>query len=188
MKRVLLILLSLSLCGCAMSYVKMRGVSAGDTLYARSNLTVRGDTIFWHNMSALKEIIPVGTEIKIVKFSESEITFTIPGDDKKYRLVAETGYYDKFFVKNKQDIGLDKISPAVMEEIKRSKISNGMTKSEVLIAKGCPAYIAWGEKSMRHSLEDVMDSNTWYYNLNVRARECLVRFDKNNRVSDIESY
>ncbi len=188
MKKLLFVLLCFSLCGCATSFVKMSGVSIGDTLYARSNLLVKGDTAYWHNMSALKEVIPAGTEIKILDFSRNEIIFTISGRGKKYRLVAETGYYDKFFVKNKQDVGLEKIAANVMEEIRKRKVSKGMTKNEVLISKGCPAYIDWGEKSLRHPLQDLMDSNTWYYNVDARERECLVKFDENNRVSEIIKY
>ena len=187
MKKVFLILLCLSFWGCSTPFVKMSGVSIGDTLYARSNLLVKGDIVYWHNMSVLKEVISVGTEIKVLNFSNTEIVFSIPGRDKKYRILVETGYYDKFFVKNKQDIGLDKISPSVMEEIKKRKVSKGMTKNEALISKGCPSFIDLGEKSLRHPLQDLMDSDTWYYNANARGLECLVKFE-NNHVSEITRY
>lgn len=187
MKRILFILACVCLCGCATPFAKMEGVSVGDTLYARSNLMVKGDTVFWHNMSGLKNMIPAGTEIKVLKFSGKAVIFSIPGKDKKYRLLAETEKYDKYFVKNKQDIGLEKISPDIMEKIKLKEISKGMTKNEVLISKGCPAYIDWREKSLRHSLEDIMKSDAWYYHINSRDHDCSVKF-KDGVVDSIGKY
>lgn len=187
MKRILSILACVCICGCATPLKKMEGVSAGDILYARSNLMVKGDTIFWHNMSGFKNMIPAGTEIDVSNFSRKAIVFSIPGKNKKYRLLAETGNYDKYFVKNKQDIGLEKISSDIMEKIKLKEISKGMTKDEVYISKGCPAYIAWGKESLRNSLKDIMSSDTWYYHKNSRVHDCSVQF-KDGIVDSIGKY
>lgn len=187
MKKILFILACIFLCGCATPLNKMKGVTVGDLLYARSNLAVSGDTIFWHNMSGLKKIVPVGTEVKIINFSGKAIIFSIPGKEDKYRLLTDTVNYDKYFVKNRKDIGLERISSDTMKKINLRYISEGMTKEEVYIAKGCPAYIAWGEESLRHSMEDVMTSDAWYYHRDSRRHDCSVKF-KNGVVYSIGQY
>ncbi len=187
MKRILFVLICICLCGCATPLKKMEGVSSGDTLYARSNLMVKGDTIFWHNMSGFKDMIPAGTEIKVSQFSGKAVIFSVPEKGKSYRLLAETGYYDKYFVKNKQNIGFDRISSDILGKIKNKEIAKGMTKEEVFIAKGCPAYIGWGEESMRRNLEDIMKSDTWYYMRDSRRHECSVKF-KNGVVDSIGQF
>ncbi len=176
MRAIALMLVCISLCGCATPLRKMEGVAAGDTLYTRSNLMAKGDTIFWHNMSGLKHMVPAGTEVKVLNFSKKAIVFSVPGGKEKYRLLTETGNYNKYLVKNRQEIGLEKIPGEVMKKIKNREIAKGMTKEEVYIAKGCPAYIGWGEESLVRSLEDIMDSNTWYYHINSRNHDCSVKF------------
>lgn len=185
MKKLFIFLLCLSFCGCSAPFVKMKGVKINDNLYARSNLLVKGDTIYYHNMRILKKFIPVGTEIKVLNFSDHVLVFSETGTDKKYRLLAETGYYDKYFVKNKQDIGLDKMPSSVLENVMNMKVIKGMNKEEVLASYGCPAYIGWGDESLRHSLKELLASDTWYYNFNTRNEDCLVTF-KNGVVETVE--
>ena len=187
MKKILGFLICLCLCGCATPFIKASDVKIGNTLFTRSNLLVKGDTIYYHNMRILKKVIPVGTEVKVLNFSNHVLVFSQVDTNKMYRLLAETGYYDKYFVKNKEDIGLDKMSPSVLEDVKNMKLEKGMTKEEVLASYGCPAYIGWGDESLRHSVTEVLNSNTWYYNVNSRKRDCLVRF-KNGAVETIEQY
>lgn len=187
MRKLLLVLMCLCFCGCSTPFVKMNDVGFNDTLYARSNLLVKGSTIYYHNMRVLKNVIPVGTEVKVLNFSNHVLVFSQVGTNKKYRLLAETGYYDKYFVKNKQDIGLDKMSSIVLENVKNMKVVKGMTKEEVLASYGCPAYIGWGDESLRHPLKSLLASDTWYYNVNTRDRDCLIGF-KNGVVETIEQY
>lgn len=186
-KTILFVLICIFMFGCATPFKKMDGAAVGDTLYARSNLMVNGDTIFWHNMSGFKGIIPAGTEINILHFSRKAIIFIVPGEEKKYRLLTETANYDKYFVKDKDAIGLEKLSSDVMKKIKGRMILEGMTKEEVFISRGCPAFIGWGEVSLRRTFESAMKSDTWYYYLNSRNLECLVKF-KDGVVNDIVWY
>lgn len=183
MKKILGCLICLCLCGCATPFIKANDVKIGNTLFTRSNLLVKGDTIYYHNMRILNKVLPVGTEIKVLNLSNHVLVFSEVGTNKKYRLLAETVYYDKYFLKNKEDIGLDKMSSSVLDDVKNMKVTQGMTKEEVLASYGCPAYIGWGDESLRHSLKELLTSDTWYYNVNSRNRDCLVRFK--NRVVEI---
>ena len=158
----------------------------GQELFTRTNLKVKGNVVFFHNMSKLKKSIPLGTAVTIMgtgryyeggRDGSEKIKFKVIESGKKYVLTDLPTVYRKYFVKNLQDIGIDDVSPEVKRNIKNMSIAPGMTKKEVYISKGCPAYIAHGEKSWGYTLDEIMESDAWYYNKDSRAREMIVLFD-----------
>ena len=151
-------------------------------LFTRTNLKVKGRVVFFHNMSELKKNIPFGTAVKIIGCGSKKIRFQVIESGKKYVVTDRPAVYSKYFVKNIQDIGMDGISAEAKANIENMIIVPGMTKKEVYTSKGCPAYIAHGEKSWGHTLDEIMARDTWYYNANTRRREMIVKF-KDDKVS-----
>jgi len=150
----------------------------GEELFTRSNLKAKGRKIFFHNMSCLKGFIPVGTAVKITRAGGSAISFKVLENGKKYTIHEPSQYWAKYFVRNLDEIGLEKMNEQRREKIKGNSlvVAKGMTKKEVFAIKGCPAYIGYGERSTKHSLDQIMDSDTWYYNKDSRMRESTVIF------------
>jgi hypothetical protein len=151
----------------------------GENVFTRSNLRAEKRILFWHNFASAPEVIPAGTEVKIVSCKGQGIVFTKGDGENKYKLVANAMQWDKYFVKDKNEIKLESFFSTKKDQISKSEIAVGMTKEEVYTAKGCPAYIAYGAKSYDRPLSDIMKSDTWYYMKDSRRHEKLVKFEKN---------
>ena len=164
---------------CLVSFMDSAYAAAlvqGDVVYTRSNLHVDGSKIFWHNMCAYRELVPVGTEVKIKGVSGDVITFVPTNAKKTYYVYADSNKWDKFFVKDKKEIGLEKLSPDRKGQVENGEVVNGMTKEEVYASKGCPAYSAWGKKTASDTFNSIMQSNKWYYNKNTHRQDAMVTF------------
>ena len=83
----------------------------GETVYARSNLRFDANKTYWHNMSSFPVKVRVGTEVKIVDYTGSAIAFDAKTTNKTLYIAAPSNKWGKFFVKNKNEIGLNKFSP-----------------------------------------------------------------------------
>jgi len=167
MKKLVLMVLA-GLLSCTMvSMAFADGLQKGDVVYAKYGMRGKGKTIFWHNMSALPILVPAGSEVKIVGINAKKVVFT--SGSNKYTLATLTSQWDKYFVKNMSDVDVSKAASG--------PVSVGMSKADVYLIKGCPAYIGYGELSNRHSLDEVFASNEWYYNVNSRLRDAVIYFD-----------
>ena len=150
-----------------------------DIVYARSNLRAQGDgEILWHNMRSFRGLCPVGTEVKITGYTDKVICFVTTETKKGYVVyAADPNQWDKFFVKNKNEIGLDKFSPDTKAKVINCEVANGMTKEEVYASKGCPAYLAWGKKTFKISFNEIIKSDKWYYMTNRHGQDVMVTFE-----------
>jgi len=150
----------------------------GDNAFARSNLRAHKYLLLWHNLSFSKDVVLAGTEVKIVTCRGQEVVFTKVGSDRKYKLVANSAQWDKYFVKDKNELNLEKYPAITTEQGTKSQIVVGMSKEEVYLSKGCPAYIGYGIKSYTHPLSDIMQSDTWYYMKDSRGHDKMIKFEK----------
>ncbi len=148
----------------------------GEVAYTRSNLRAEGSKIFWHNMSSLRGLVPVGTEVSIKKSAGGIITFVTTDTNKTYYVHADSKKWNKYFVTDKKEIGLDGLSPDKQDQVEKGNVVVGMTKEEVYASKGCPAYIAWGKTSEKNSLDEIMKSDKWYYMMTSRGHDVMVTF------------
>ena len=176
MRKLAFVLIAVVCCVSFIGSVYAAELQKGDMVYVRSNLRADGSTIFWHNMRIYKNLIPVGTEVKIHSCVGSRISFIVPDGKTTYRIVASANQWDKFFVKNKSEIRLDRVSSDTRSKIENCEVVNGMSKEEVYASKGCPAYLAWGKTTERSSLTDIMQSDKWYYMNNSRGHDVMVTF------------
>jgi hypothetical protein len=176
MKKLVLVLLAV-VCGVSFMGSAYAAVLAkGDIAYVRSNLHAEGSKIFWHNMRVFKNVIPVGTEVTIKGCTGNLITFVTNDTNKKYYLYADSKGWNKYFVKDKNEIGLNNISSDRRSQIDNGDVIDGMTKEEVYVSKGCPAYIAWGKTTEKKSFDEIMQSDKWYYMTNTRGHDVMVTF------------
>ena len=70
--------------------------------------------------------------------------------------------------------------------MRKMKVKEGMSKAEVYISKGCPAFIGYGKKSWFYTYDQILESDEWYFNRNTRSTEMIVRFE-NGVVSKIDA-
>jgi len=168
---------------CALFFFSSVSFSAGDKplkgekFFTRTNLKNKGMLIFFYNMSKVSEIIPVGTAVEMKGFSAKVIRFKKESGKKTYRITDRPAVYRKYFVNKEDEIGLETMSDKAKAAIKLMQVYEGMTKNEVLVSKGCPAYIDVGVKSWGKTLEQIMASNSWYYNVDSRRREMIISFE-----------
>lgn len=158
------------------SMARAEALHEGNILYARYALRGTGKMIPFHNMSAAPVLIPLGTEVMVIGVTKAKIAVQRMDNSEKYIVFAASDYWDKFFVKDKGEIDLGMLSDA------DKQIMGGMTKEQVYLSKGCPAYIGYGIKSNMHSLSEVMKSDIWYYNINSRIKDAVITF-KDGRVT-----
>ena len=177
MKRWALVLLVIVCFVSFMGSTYAAVLAQGDMVYVRSNLHVDGSKIFWHNMCSYRELVPVGTEVKIKGVSGDVITFVPTNAKKTYYVYADSNKWDKFFVKDKKEIGLEKLSPDRKGQVENGEVVNGMTKEEVYASKGCPAYLAWGKKTFKISFNEIIKSDKWYYMTNRHGQDVMVTFE-----------
>jgi len=154
----------------------------GKEAYTRTNLKADGAGIYFHNMTKIgKEIIPIGTAVVITAESKKYISFYVANDGKKYKLKVPASSYNKYFVEDRAPT----VNKYKKDAIGDMRVSTGMTKQEVYMSRGCPAWIALGKKSYFCTLTQVMESDNWFYNRDKRKGEMTVHFE-NGIVSKIK--
>jgi hypothetical protein len=158
-------------------------ISQGQTVYNRVGFRTYGENaIYYSNRYFGGTFIPAGSECTIQDVSKGEITFTF--NREQYVLVDWIGdvsaesvktYFEKFFSKNKSEVGLDKVSPDFRGDIQEGFVKEGMTKHEVLLSIGYPAYLGRKDPTYNHDRELILSHNDWYYFKGRRAK-ILLRF------------
>lgn len=184
MKKILTLALIILFLGAVIGIVYADEIKKGDILFARYDIRGSGNTIFFHNMSASPIVIPRRTKVEITGVDRYHIMVQRMDNAKKYRVVAFSEFWNKFFVRDKSEIEPRIFSADKKAAIENNQVLEGMTKEEVYLSKGCPAYIGYGVKSERHSLDEVMRSDVWYYNVNSRIKDAVITF-KDGKVSGI---
>jgi hypothetical protein len=115
-------------------------------------------------------LIPPGTACAIKAISTKEIKFIAAGE--RYVLTSwRIGYGDvntrtsfsKFFAQNKEAVGLDKVNPEFSASILAGIAQVGMTKEEVLLSLGYPAYLGKENATTDESRAGILSSDEWYY-------------------------
>ena len=143
--------------------------------YARCNLKAKGNYMTWVNWQASPTFIPVGTKFKVTKAGskaslvnvETSTTYTLDvGADGDALL-------EKFVTKKPVDI--TKFSSDVQANIKNAVAKIGMTKEQVYIAMGPPAWVNGNTNTMTY--ESIMGSDLWVYKRSRFGKNIGVAFD-----------
>ena len=142
-------LLALTMTSCRSKAISVEEVlqqPASSKVYTQYNMFYEDPM----NISAINyqkgNIIPLGTEVKILEARGEYIKFKIAGQETVYninfpkeRMMIPLEDYIKhlFGAKNEDDLSKD-VKPVVFEKIKRGIVEDGMTRNEVLMAYGYP--------------------------------------------------
>jgi hypothetical protein len=187
-RQVALFLLSAFLFwGCAT--LEEAGIERGQTVFNRVNFrTYKANKISYTNRMYGGILIPAGTECTLKNVSHKAITFIVNGDEYVLKdwlgVISAEGAtsvenvrvsFEKFFVENKEKIGLDKINPAFRESILAGIPELEMSKEEVLLSLGYPAFLGKNDRTWDDDRERILAHNDWYYRKTSR-RSILLRF------------
>lgn len=145
--------------------------------YARCNLKIlKGTYITWVNWQAAPEMIPVNTKLK-VSGSGKKLTVVDVASGKSYTLdLGNKGqsYLEKFVTPT--PVKMDKYAKAIRDNIKKAVARVDMTKAQVYIAMGPPAWISGGNTNAS-TYEDIMNANLWIYKRRRFGKNIGVEFD-----------
>lgn len=174
----LLVALFISGCGGAkLTPAQQAIVDSKATMYTQVSMWTEKNRIIGTNY-ALGMHIPVNTEVKILDMNAKVIIFEYEGQKLKYEVytkytrVDAGKMLDRLFSTKKVD--LSKHSKAMNAKIAKGLVVKGMTKDEVILARGYPPF---------HMTKGV-ESDSWKY-WRHRFATALVIF-KNGKVSEIK--
>lgn len=177
------ILISLAFLGC--ESIKGSGIKEleGQTVFNRVSFRTDGENkIKYTNPFSGTVLIPPGTVCTIKAISPEEIKFIAAGE--RYVLTGwRIGYggvntrasFYKFFLQNKEAVGLDKINPDFRESVLAGIAEVGMTKGEVLLSLGYPAYLGKENPTTDDSRAAILANDDWYY-LKSGKEKVLLKF------------
>ena len=129
-------------------------------------------------------LIPPGTECTIKAVLPKEIKFIAAGE--KYVLTGwRIGYgavntrasFYKFFTDKKRTVGLGTVNPDFLESVLAGIAELGMTKGEVLLSLGSPAYLGEKNPTTDDSRAAILANDDWYY-LKSGKEKVLFKFNK----------
>ncbi len=151
-------------------------ISSNETVYTQVNMWAEGKRTFGTNFSK-GLLIPINTELKIISVDGKRIVFEYLGAQINYEVYTKHTQLNseetmsRLFSTKKVD--LSKFSKKVQNNILSGKIAIGMTKDEVLLARGYPpAHVTIA-----------LEVDTWKY-WQHRFRTMRVEF-KNGKVVNI---
>jgi len=166
-----LVLLSLAVLAC--EGIKGSGIREleGQTVFNRVSFRTHGENKIKNtNPFSGGVFIPPGSVCTIKAISPKEIKFYAAGE--KYLLTnwrigyggvnTRTSFY-KFFAENKETVGLDKVNPDFRESVVSGITEVGMTKGEVLLSLGYPAYLEGENPTTDDSRATILSNDNWYY-------------------------
>lgn len=128
------------------------------TLYTQVNMWTEKNQIIATNYQR-GYMIPVNSEVVIVSYSSKEIKFKVVGQEQvisfvnipKHTNLTIEQLFSKIFAKTK--VNMASFSSTAKKAIEAGNLKNGMTKAEVIVARGYPPFI--GTPSL--------DSNIWKF-------------------------
>ncbi len=174
---VFIIALMMSACGGASLTPEQQSViDSQTTVYTQVSMWTEKNRVIGTNYARGLHI-PVNTKVKIVKMNSKVIVFEHLGVNisyliySKYTKVDLDGMYNRLF--STKAVDLSKYSAAVKENIKIGEVVVGMSKDEVLLARGYPPF---------HKTASVK-ADLWKYWDN-RFKTSIITF-KDNRVISI---
>jgi hypothetical protein len=168
---LLLLLVYLALLSC--ESIKGSGIKGleGQTVFNRVSFRAdRENRIKNANPFSGGVLIPPGTACAIKAISTKEIKFIAAGE--RYVLTNwRIGYggvntrtsFSKFFAQNKDAVGLDKVNQKFAENVLSGGVKLGMSKGEVLLSLGYPAYLGKENPTADDSRAAILASDDWYY-------------------------
>lgn len=152
------------------------GYTEDDIYYARCNLKViKGNHITWVNWQSTKTLVPVGALLRVSREGRKATLVNVE-TGKSYTLdIGSEGdaYLEKFVTKKK--ININKFPDDVRKNIHKAIAKVGMTKEQVYIAMGPPAWA--GQKTFSMIYKEIMAEDLWTYKRRQFGKNIGVAFD-----------
>ena len=178
---ILFIILSFATSSC--EGIKGSGLRKleGQTVFNRVSFRAGGENKIKNtNPYSSGILIPPGTECTIKAISPEEIKFNAMG--KNYVLTRwRMGYgvvntrvsFYKFFATKKETVGLDKVNPDFRDNVMSGTAKLGMSKGEVLLSLGYPAYLGEKNPTTDDSRAAILSADHWYYMKSAKEKVLL---------------
>jgi hypothetical protein len=139
----------------------------GQRAYNRVSFRVLKKNVIWFtNYYHTGILIPVGTECTINGISRGIIKFTAQRQEYKLKdwLIDDDPSnldqsFAKYFVKDKKEVGLENINPEFHDSVISGYDELGMSKEEILMALGYPAYLGIRDPTTLYSREYILAQN-----------------------------
>ena len=178
---LMVIFFSFMISSCVMTFketLKQSGINklVGQAVYNRTNFrSIKKNKIGPTNIYHKGVLIPAGSICIIQDISKDRITFLLVGGSSKdnvYELedwLIEPDEVDirlsfyKFFVENKDNVGLQNIRPEYYHGVASGHEQIGMNKDEALMCLGYPAYVAGKNSTSDKSRDFIIEQNDWTY-------------------------
>jgi hypothetical protein len=163
--------------GCGKKEIEIPSGLQGK-LYTQANMWEEKSRIYSTNYNR-GILIPVNSEIKIDSMTNKTIVFTVVKTSQQITLINVQKHTKLPSAKlaeqvfGTKPVNLDAFSKSAQSAIKAGQVKQGMTKDEVLVARGYPPAV------LTHSLK----SNSWMYQKN-RFGKMRIDF-KGNKVSKV---
>ena len=181
---IIFILLCLAVLGCETIHESGIDTFEGQTVFNKVGFRTDGENKIYHaNRFSGGIFVPAGTECTIKRITYKIIKFTANEDEyvlTEWRIgygpvYTRTSFY-KFFVEDMEAIGLDKINLDFRESFVSGIAALGMTKHEVFLSLGYPAYVGNNDPTTNKSRAFILSRDDWYY-LKSKGEKVLLRFE-----------
>jgi hypothetical protein len=145
--------------------------------FARCNLKIlKGKLINWVNWQSAPEFLPVNTKVTVRLSGRKAFVVDI---QSKRTFILDMGavgpqYLAKFFVS--QPVKIKDFPEEVQGHIANAVARIGMTKEQVYIAMGMPAWIPSGNSNIA-TYEQIIASDLWVYKRRRFGKNIGVKFD-----------
>ncbi len=162
--------------------------ASGETYYTRFNMWYENPSKILSTNYHKGAVLPVGTEVEIVKRSDKKITFREKTKGQQFKVVlvrkytnlTSTEFFDRYFSKGNvlQSAEYAAFSDKEKENIKDGTIEAGMSKAAVLMAFGYPPT---------HRTPATTDNLWTYWTSRLVTREVYFKDDKISAFSRFKS-
>lgn len=185
-KTILFFFLIVSLSGCFNKKLRESGIDSAieKTVYNRVAFkTYEANLINYSNRYSGGVYIPAGSPSTIKAITNEAIKFTVNGDE--YILIFWFGgkspedvkeSFRKYFLEDRGEIGLDKVRRAFRDSVSSGVVEVGMTKEEVLLSIGYPAFLGAKDPTFDDSREVILSHNDWFYYSQGKKVDMLLKF------------
>ena len=185
-KTILFFFLIVSLSGCFNKALRESGVDSTieKTVYNRVAFkTYEGNLINYSNRYSGGVYIPAGSPCTIKAFTNEAIKFTVNGDE--YILIFWLGgkspedikkSFRKYFLEDRREVGLDKVRRAYRDSVSSGVVEVGMSKEEVLLSIGYPAFLGAKNPTIDDSREVIIFHNDWFYYSKGKKVDMLLKY------------
>lgn len=137
--------------------------------FLRCTLRANGPSMFSTNYLGLPAAARVGTPAEIKMYSTGQVDMDLNKIMYQMYPVSQPfdtnaqNFVEKFFVDDVRALGLEKLEPPRKTNILNGQAEIGMTKEQVYMTLGPPAWVDFDYDASNLSYSAIMEKNRWVY-------------------------